>query len=154
MNTSRTTRKIYPRLMRRDDMAIYTSRRQTTRGRASYISTKSRAPYLSYAYEGLKYAGKTYGFYKDIEPYLPETYLDKYRYKPHKRVAGYLGQYAYGQKIQRRIPQSKTGYQQYKERIQRSHRCTCGDKHIRVNRKGSQYSSKYSYHRRFTGLSH
>ncbi len=36
----------------------------------------------------VKYAG----YAKKIEPYLPETYIDKYTYKPHKRVSGYLGQ--------------------------------------------------------------
>ncbi len=71
---------------------IVTGKAQTTRGKASFIQRGGRAPYLGYAYEGLKYSSKTYGFYQDIKPYLPETYLDKYRYKPHKRVAGYLGQ--------------------------------------------------------------
>ncbi len=125
-------------------MAIYTTRRTSPGAKASFISRKSRAPYLGYAYEGLKHTSRAYGFYKDIKPYLPETYLDKYRYKPHKRVAGYLGQYAYGKKI-RRIPQgSKTSYQFNQESTKRVYCRSCRDQHLCANRKSRQYTGKYS----------
>ncbi len=71
---------------------IVTGKTQTAQAKAQYIQRSGRAPYIGYAYEGLKYASRTYGFYQDIKPYLPETYLKKYSYKPRKRVAGYLGQ--------------------------------------------------------------
>ncbi len=88
---------------------IVTGKAQTAQGKAQFIKRAGRAPYLGYAYEGLKYASRTYGFYKDIKPYLPETYLDRYRYKPRKRVAGYLGQTIY---------KTKNGsyYKQHKKR--------------------------------------
>ncbi len=38
------------------------------------------------------------GVYKDIRPYLPDTYVKKYTYKPRKRVAGYLGQKLHAKK--------------------------------------------------------
>ncbi len=77
---------------------IKTTASQPTSARATVIGTKTRYPVVSYTYEGLKIASKTYGFYQDIKPYLPETYLDKYRYKPHKRVAGYLGKAVWNSK--------------------------------------------------------
>ncbi len=77
---------------------IVTGKAQTAQGKAQFIKRAGRAPYLGYAYEGLKYASRTYGFYKDIKPYLPETYLDKFKYKPRKRVAGYVGQKLYESK--------------------------------------------------------
>ncbi len=77
---------------------IVTSTRQTTKGKPGYLHKAGRASYAGYAYEGLKYTSKAFGFYQDIQPYLPETYLDRYRYKPRKRVAGYLGQAVYKSK--------------------------------------------------------
>ncbi len=50
------------------------------------IINQGKAGFAGSAYTGFKHIAKAYGFYKDIEPYLPETYIDKYRYKPHKRV--------------------------------------------------------------------
>ncbi len=70
---------------------IVTASSQPHGAKATVIGQKSRYSYFGYPYEGFKYAARTYGFYQDIKPYLPETYLDKYRYKPHKRVSGYLG---------------------------------------------------------------
>ena len=54
------------------------------------------------AREGLKY----YGYYDkyNLRQYDPQVYVDKYTYKPHKRVAGKLGQILYGtQKKQNRF---------------------------------------------------
>ncbi len=49
------------------------------------------------------------GYYDEIKPFLPETYIDKYTYKPRKRVAGYLGQTIHAKK------RYKTGYHKYEE---------------------------------------
>ncbi len=46
------------------------------------------------------------GYAKDIQPYLPETYIDKYTYKPQKRLSGYVGQ-----KIHK--PKTKTSYSKF-----------------------------------------
>ncbi len=57
------------------------------------VSSISRTPkrfWFGPAYEGFKQASRTYGFYKDIKSYLPETYLEKYKYKPGKRITGAL----------------------------------------------------------------
>ncbi len=71
---------------------IKTTSSQPSGAKATVIGSKTRFAFVPHAYEGFKTAGKAYGFYKDIKPYLPETYLDKYKYKPHKRISGYLGQ--------------------------------------------------------------
>ncbi len=77
---------------------IRTTASQPSGARATVIGTRTKFPFISHAYEGLKMFSKTLGFYQDIKPYLPETYLDKYRYKPHKRVAGYIGKAVYKSK--------------------------------------------------------
>ncbi len=43
-------------------------------------------------YEFGKEALKYYGYYEDIKQYDPGYYQEKYKYKPVKRVAGYVGQ--------------------------------------------------------------
>ncbi len=78
---------------------IVSSTTSTAKGKPGYLHKAGKAAYYGYAYEGFKYASRTYGFYQDIKPYLPETYIDKYRYKPHKRVAGYIGQALYKKKF-------------------------------------------------------
>ncbi len=61
-------------------------------GAKATVINQGKGTIFGSAYEGFKQASRTYGFYQDIKPYLPETYLDRYRYKPHKRISGYLGQ--------------------------------------------------------------
>ncbi len=57
------------------------------------IGTRPAKPsIIPAAYEVFKTGLRGVGYYKDIEPYLPDRYIKKYTYKPHKRVAGYLGQ--------------------------------------------------------------
>ncbi len=56
-------------------------------------------------YEAGKELLKAHGYYEDFKQYDPGYYAEKYTYKPHKRVAGYLGQAFYKKKS--RI-QSKT----------------------------------------------
>ncbi len=69
---------------------IVTTGTQPGSAKATTISTRSRGiPFVGHAYEGFKYASRAFGFYQDIKPYLPETTLDRYRYKPHKRGYGY-----------------------------------------------------------------
>ncbi len=128
---------------------IVTSRRQTPGAKASFISRKSRAPYLGYAYEGLKHASRTYGFYKDIKPYLPETYLDKYTYKPHKRVAGYIGQKFWKKK---RIPFYTSSYQQYQKSTKQFHRWSRFNKYICPNCKGRKQPAFNCCYRCFSRL--
>ncbi len=60
--------------------------------KAYQINRGGKAAAIGPIYEGFKQIGRAYGFYQDIEPYLPETIVEKYKYQPHKRVAGYLGQ--------------------------------------------------------------
>jgi len=48
--------------------------------------------WASAVYQGFKTTAQVFDVYQDIEPYLPDKYIKKYTYKPHKRVAGYLGQ--------------------------------------------------------------
>ncbi len=68
---------------------IVTSRPQTRINPKAYpIGSNAKAPYVGTAYQLFKHASKVYGFYGDIKPYLPDTYLD---YKPHKRLTGYAG---------------------------------------------------------------
>ncbi len=55
-------------------------------------------------YETIKFGLQEFGYYDQIRQYDPGYYIDKYTYKPRKRVAGYLGQKIYGfpKKIQYR----------------------------------------------------
>ncbi len=71
---------------------IKTTASQPSGAKATIIGSKTRFAFVPHAYEGFKAVSRAYGFYKDIKPYLPETTLDKYKYKPRKRIAGYLGQ--------------------------------------------------------------
>ncbi len=68
---------------------IVAGRIQSQSAKATIINSGKGAIYSS-AYTGFKHAARVYGFYRDIKPYLPETYIDKYRYKPHKRVAAQI----------------------------------------------------------------
>ncbi len=43
-------------------------------------------------YQIAKQVSKSWGFYQDIKQYDPGYYVEKYTYKPRKRIAGYLGQ--------------------------------------------------------------
>ncbi len=56
-------------------------------------SLPSKRPFAS-VYELVKQGLKTYGIYDDygLQQYDPGYYMEKYTYKPRKRVAGYLGQ--------------------------------------------------------------
>ncbi len=53
---------------------------------------------------------KTYGFYQEynLQRYDPQVYVDKYTYKPHKRLTGYAGKILHKKKIQR---SSSRGYE-------------------------------------------
>ncbi len=65
-------------------------------------------------YESIKYASKNLGVYK--QEYDPGYYMEKYTYKPRKRVAGYLGQKLHAKKVRKTYYQyrktycGKTGY--------------------------------------------
>ncbi len=73
--------------------------KQTQKAKTYPIGTRpSKAGYFPAAYETGKTILRGYGVYQDVKPYLPETYIDKYTYKPHKRVAGYAGQIFWSKK--------------------------------------------------------
>ncbi len=65
---------------------------------STYRIGQGKATYFGPVITGFKHIAKSYGFYKDIKPYLPETYLDKYKYKPGKRITGYAGQIFHSKK--------------------------------------------------------
>ncbi len=91
---------------------IVAGQRQTSRVKASPIGVRpSKAGYAPAAYEIGKNIIQYYGYYKNVEPYLPDKYVDKYTYKPHKRVAGYLGQAFFKKKFR-----TSSGYKFYQER--------------------------------------
>ncbi len=90
---------------------IVAGKSQSQKPKISPIGTRpSKAGYFSGAYEVGKIGLRGMGYYKDIEPYLPDKYVDKYTYKPHKRITGYLGQAFHAKKRK----QSST-YQQYQK---------------------------------------
>ncbi len=64
-------------------------------------------------YEAGKAILKGAGYYEQIKQYDPGYYIEKYTYKPHKRVAGYLGQKLHEKK--KLFSKSSSGYQFYKE---------------------------------------
>ncbi len=78
-------------------------------GAKSTIINSGRGSVVSSAYTGFKHIAKAYGFYQDVKPYLPETYIDKYRYKPHKRVAGQIQK-------SKGFLRTKRNYKQYQKR--------------------------------------
>ncbi len=63
---------------------------------------KKRFGKFGYIYETIKFGSKELGYYNQIRQYDPGYYLDKYSYKPRKRVAGYLGQKIYESKTSTR----------------------------------------------------
>ncbi len=48
--------------------------------------------YASTIYRIPEAVARSYGKYEEYKKYIPSSYEEKYIYKPHKRVAGYLGQ--------------------------------------------------------------
>ncbi len=89
---------------------IVARKRQSQKAKVSPIGVRpTKGGYLPAAYEVGKIALKSLGYYQDIEPYLPDKYIDKYTYKPHKRLAGYLGQ-----TIQKKLQISKRNASGYK----------------------------------------
>ncbi len=72
----------------------------------TYRIGQGKGSFIGPVVTGFKHISKTYGFYKDIKPYLPETYLDKYKYKPGKRITGFLGQTFHKKKFESRTQSS------------------------------------------------
>ncbi len=48
--------------------------------------------YASQLYRVPEAVARSYGKYEEYKKYIPSSYEEKYTYKPHKRIAGYLGQ--------------------------------------------------------------
>ncbi len=61
------------------------------RGKKTRITLPSKRPFGTF-YEIGKQSLQYYGYYEDLKRYDPGYYIEKYTYKPHKRIAGYLGQ--------------------------------------------------------------
>ncbi len=69
---------------------IVTGKARRSNPKVSAIGTRpSRAAYGPAMYEIGKNIVKSYGYYQDIEQYLPDKYVERYTYKPHKRAYGY-----------------------------------------------------------------
>ncbi len=109
MNTS-MMRQLIPK-MKKTLTRFVTVSSQPSSAKATIINSGKGAVFGT-AYEGFKRASRVYGFYQDIKPYLPETYIDKYRYKPHKRIAGQL------QKTQGFLRRNASSYKFSKKRAQ------------------------------------
>ncbi len=86
------------------------------------ILGKGKPTWIGVAYEGFKTASKSLGFYRDIEPYLPDTYIDKYRYKPQKRISGYIGKKIHKSK-------TKTRHHKFRKTCSEFHRWNNFDKY-------------------------
>ncbi len=81
------TPKIYPRSLKTwIELVIKTASRQK---RPALPGKKPLGSIYNLAREGLKY----YGYYDkyNLRQYDPEVYIDKYTYKPQKRIIGYAG---------------------------------------------------------------
>ncbi len=89
---------------------IVAGKSQSQKPKISPIGTRpSRAGYFPAIYEVGKIGLRSYGLYKDFERYLPDKYVDKYTYKPHKRVTGYAWQ------ISKKFQKNDAGNKFYKE---------------------------------------
>ncbi len=99
---------------------IVAGKRQSQKAKVSPIGVRpSKAGYGPAIYEFGKIALKSFGYYKDIEKYLPDKYIDKYTYKPHKRVAGYLAK-TLQQKKKFRYASRNKFYEEYPGKYWRS----------------------------------
>ncbi len=71
-------------------------------------SLPSKRPF-GIIYELAKEALQAYGYYEEFKQYDPgyyyETYVEKYKYAPRKRIAGYLGQ-----KLHEKKPEKQSGF--------------------------------------------
>jgi len=70
-----------------------------TATRQKRVSIPGKKPFgtiYNLARRGIKYSGY-YDKY-NLRQYDPQVYVDKYTYKPRKRIAGYLGQKLHGKK--------------------------------------------------------
>ncbi len=72
------------------------SKRYSVKG--SPIGTSPKSGAVGSTIQLAKIVAKTYGFYKDVEPYLPDKYIEKAQYAPRKRLSGYVGGYVHAKK--------------------------------------------------------
>jgi len=110
-------------------MVIKTGTRQKRPG------LPSKRPFGS-VYHIVREGLKTHGFYQEynLQQYDPQVYVDKYTYKPHKRIAGYAG---------KTLHESKTpaGYSKFGKTYSRRRSQYYNDKRCKTFGKGS-YCSK------------
>ncbi len=112
-------------------------------------SLPSRRPFSSVYYAGRK-ALQYYGYYDkyNLQRYDPEVYIEKYRYKPLKRTAGYLGRALHAKTIsqKKRIQRNQLD----KERpFSRNCWCNCHN-HDSIRKQSSEYATKYNTNRSFS----
>ncbi len=74
----------------------------------TYTINAGKGTYAGPAYQAAKHIIKLAGYYKDIEPYLPENIIDKYRTKAIKKTKYSYSTYLAGsafqtQKFKRKI---------------------------------------------------
>ncbi len=102
---------------------IVAGQSQSQKPKASPIGSRPGRPsYIPAAYETAKIIIKSYGYYEQVEPYLPDKYVDKYTYKPHKRVSGYLGQTIHKPKnavAHRQFGKTRSGFHRGLDKCQR-----------------------------------
>ncbi len=110
MNISKMKHLLKP--ITRTKNLIKTASSQPGSAKATIINS-GKGTIIGSTYEGFKHAARVYGFYQDIKPYLPDTYIDKYRYKPHKRLFEYALQ---SKGFLRQKDKSRTYSKLYKER--------------------------------------
>ncbi len=95
-------------------------------------SLPSKRP-LASVYEVVKSGLKSYGYYEQFKQYDPGYYVEKYTYKPQKRLSGYLGQTIHKSK-------TSTSYNKFRKTHSGFSRDTKCHKHGFFNSKSSYCS--------------
>ncbi len=108
---------------------------------------KKRPGKFGYIYETVKSGLQEFGYYDQIRKYDPGYYLDKYSYKPRKRIAGLVGQKLHAKK-KLRSSRNYQFYQKFSE-FQSKHKWYS---RYKPSRKSGYVSFSYRRNRRFTGV--
>ncbi len=59
---------------------------QSPKGAKATIINSGKGTIAGSAYQGFKHVARVYGFYKDIQPYLPETHITRGKKAVHDYV--------------------------------------------------------------------
>ncbi len=103
--------------------------------------------YASTIYRIPEAVARSYGKYEEYKKYIPSSYEEKYIYKPHKRIAGYLGQ-AFHSKQSTSTPSSgfyKERYSQRSKYRNNYRRNSNGKRNRRSNERCCKLCSKKLY---------